>query len=61
MFRIIVLLTLLHFYQPVFSTEYTVSQCVARYLTRIHKYMEDEDWINAKRELEVTARRYFKR
>ena len=22
--------------------------------------MEDEDWINAKRELEVTARRYFK-
>ena len=60
MFRIIVLLTLLHFYQPVFSTEDTVSQGVARYLTRIHKYMEDEDWINAKRELEVTARRYFK-
>ena len=60
MFRLLLLIALLHFHQPVFSTEDTVSQAVARYLTRIHKYMEDEDWINAKRELEVTARRYFK-
>ena len=60
MFRLLFLIVLLQFHQPVFSTEDTVSQAVARYLTRIHKYMEDEDWINAKRELEVTARRYFK-
>ena len=60
MFRLLLLIALLQFHQPVFSTEDTVSQAVARYLTRIHKYMEDEDWINAKRELEVTARRYFK-
>jgi tetratricopeptide (TPR) repeat protein len=60
MFRLLFLIALLQFHQPVFSTEDTVSQAVARYLTRIHKYMEDEDWINAKRELEVTARRYFK-
>ena len=60
MFRLFFLIALLQFHQPVFSTEDTVSQAVARYLTRIHKYMEDEDWINAKRELEVTARRYFK-
>ena len=60
MFRLLFLIALLQFPQPVFSTEDTVSQAVARYLTRIHKYMEDEDWINAKRELEVTARRYFK-
>ncbi len=60
MFRLLFLISLLQFHQPVFSTEDTVSQAVARYLTRIHKYMEDEDWINAKRELEVTARRYFK-
>ena len=60
MFRLLFLIALLQFHQPVFSTEDTVSQAVARYLTRIHEYMEDEDWINAKRELEVTARRYFK-
>ena len=60
MFRLLFLIALLQVHQPVFSTEDTVSQAVARYLTRIHKYMEDEDWINAKRELEVTARRYFK-
>jgi len=60
MFRLLFLIALLQFHQPVFSTEDTVSQAVARYLTRIHKYMEEEDWINAKRELEVTARRYFK-
>ena len=60
MFRLLFLIALLQFHQPVFSTADTVSQAVARYLTRIHKYMEDEDWINAKRELEVTARRYFK-
>ena len=60
MFRLLFVIALLQFHQPVFSTEDTVSQAVARYLTRIHKYMEDEDWINAKRELEVTARRYFK-
>ena len=60
MFRLLFFIALLQFHQPVFSTEDTVSQAVARYLTRIHKYMEDEDWINAKRELEVTARRYFK-
>ena len=60
MFRLLFFFFFLQFHQPVFSTEDTVSQAVARYLTRIHKYMEDEDWINAKRELEVTARRYFK-
>ena len=60
MFKYIFLLLILSFYQPVFSTEDTISQAVARYLTRIHKYMEAEDWINAERELEQTARRYFK-
>ena len=47
MFKYIFLLLILSFYQPVFSTEDTISQAVARYLTRIHKYMEAEDWINA--------------
>ena len=56
MFRLLFLIALLQFHQPVFSTEDTVSQAVARYLTRIHKYMEDEDWINAKSDLEGTAR-----
>ena len=60
MFKYIFLLLILSFYQPVFSTEDTISQSAARYLTRIHKYMEAEDWINAERELEQTARRYFK-
>ena len=60
MYKYIFLLLILSFYQPVFSTEDTISQAVARYLTRIHKYMEAEDWINAERELEQTARRYFK-
>jgi tetratricopeptide (TPR) repeat protein len=60
MFRYLFLLLIFSFYQPVFSTEDTISQSVARYLTRIHKYMEAEDWINAERELEQTARRYFK-
>ena len=60
MFRLIFLLLLLNFHQPVFTTEDTISQAVARYLNRIHKYMEEEDWINAERELKQTARRYFK-
>lgn len=60
MFKIFLVLSLLTFYQPSFSSEDTVNQAVARYLTRIHKYMEEEDWENAERELIQTARRYFK-
>ena len=60
MFRLLLILSLLTFYQPSYAGEDTVNQAVARYLTRIHKYMEEEDWENAERELIQTARRYFK-
>ena len=60
MFKLLLILSLLTFYQPSYATEDTVNQAVARYLTRIHKYMEEEDWENAERELMQTARRYFK-
>ena len=60
MFRLLLILSLLTFYQPSYAGEDTVNQAVARYLTRIHKYMEEEDWENAERELMQTARRYFK-
>lgn len=60
MFKLILILSLLTFYQPSYAAEDTVNQAVARYLTRIHKYMEEEDWENAERELMQTARRYFK-
>ena len=60
MFKLLLILSLLTFYQPSYATEDTVNQAVARYLTRIHKYMEEEDWENAERELIQTARRYFK-
>jgi len=60
MFRILLILSILSFYQPSFASEDTVNQAVARYLNRIHKYMEEEDWENAERELIQTARRYFK-
>lgn len=62
MFKLLLLLivSLLTFYQPSYAAEDTVNQAVARYLTRIHKYMEEEDWENAERELMQTARRYFK-
>ena len=60
MFKLLLILSLLTFYQPSYTTEDTVNQAVARYLTRIHKYMEEEDWENAERELIQTARRYFK-
>ena len=60
MFKLILILSLLTFYQPSYAADDTVNQAVARYLTRIHKYMEEEDWENAERELMQTARRYFK-
>lgn len=60
MFKLLLILSLLTFYQPSYAAEDTVNQAVARYLTRIHKYMEEEDWENAERELMQTARRYFK-
>ena len=60
MFKLLLILSLLTFYQSSYATEDTVNQAVARYLTRIHKYMEEEDWENAERELIQTARRYFK-
>tara|TARA_A100001011_G_scaffold109815_1_gene116392 strand:+ start:13853 stop:15073 length:1221 start_codon:yes stop_codon:yes gene_type:complete len=60
MFRLLLILSLLTFYQPSYAGEDTVNQAVARYLTRIHKYMQEEDWENAERELIQTARRYFK-
>jgi tetratricopeptide (TPR) repeat protein len=60
MFKLLLILSLLTFYQPTYASEDTVNQAVARYLTRIHKYMEEEDWENAERELIQTARRYFK-
>lgn len=61
MFKLLLLIvSLLTFYQPSYAAEDTVNQAVARYLTRIHKYMEEEDWENAERELMQTARRYFK-
>ena len=60
MFRLLLIVSLLTFYQPSYAGEDTVNQAVARYLTRIHKYMEEEDWENAERELIQTARRYFK-
>ena len=60
MFKLLLILSLLTFYQPSYASEDTVNQAVARYLTRIHKYMEEEDWENAERELMQTARRYFK-
>ena len=60
MFRILLILSIFSFYQPSFASEDTVNQAVARYLNRIHKYMEEEDWENAERELIQTARRYFK-
>ena len=60
MFRILLILSILSFYQPSFASEDTVNQAVARYLNRIHKYMEEEDWENAERELIQTERRYFK-
>jgi len=60
MFKLLLILSLLTFYQPSYAAEDTVNQAVARYLTRIHKYMEEEDWENAERELIQTARRYFK-
>ena len=60
MFKLLLILSLLTFYQSSYATEDTVNQAVARYLTRIHKYMEEEDWENAERELMQTARRYFK-
>ena len=60
MFKLLLILSLLTFYQPSYASEDTVNQAVARYLTRIHKYMEEEDWENAERELIQTARRYFK-
>jgi len=60
MFKLLLILSLLTFYQPSYAGEDTVNQAVARYLTRIHKYMEEEDWENAERELIQTARRYFK-
>lgn len=60
MFKLLLILSLLTFYQPSYAGEDTVNQAVARYLTRIHKYMEEEDWENAERELMQTARRYFK-
>ena len=61
MFKLLLLIvSLLTFYQPSYAAEDTVNQAVARYLTRIHKYMAEEDWENAERELMQTARRYFK-
>lgn len=60
MFKLLLILSLLTFYQPSYAADDTVNQAVARYLTRIHKYMEEEDWENAERELMQTARRYFK-
>ena len=60
MFKLLLILSLLTFYQPSYAAEDTVNQAVARYLTRIHKYMEEEDWENAERELTITARRYFR-
>tara|TARA_B100000767_G_C19725901_1_gene519457 strand:+ start:159 stop:1379 length:1221 start_codon:yes stop_codon:yes gene_type:complete len=59
MFKILFLFCLLYIPTEVFSKDETISQATARYLNRIYKYMEEEDWENAERELAITAKRYY--
>ena len=59
MYKILFLVCLLYFHTENFSKDETISQSTAIYLNRVYKYMEEEDWENAERELAQTARRYF--
>ena len=59
MYKILFLVCLLYFPNEVLSKDETISQSTAIYLNRVYKYMEEEDWENAERELAQTARRYF--
>ena len=59
MYKILFLISLLYFPLDVYSKDETISQNTARVLNRIYKYMDEEDWENASRELEVTAKRYY--
>ena len=59
MYKILFLISLLYFPIDVYSKDETISQNTARVLNRIYKYMDEEDWENASRELEITAKRYY--
>ena len=46
---------------PIVSTsEDAISNFVYEYLKRINKFIDEEDYLNAKKELDVFSRRYFK-
>ena len=59
MYKIVFLISLLYFPVDIYSKDETISQNTARVLNRIYKYMDEEDWENASRELEITAKRYY--
>ena len=42
------------------SSEDAISNFVYEYLKRINKFIDEEDYLNAKKELDVFSRRYFK-
>lgn len=41
------------------SSEDAISNFVYEYLKRINEYIEEEDYVNAKKELDIFSRRYF--
>ena len=42
------------------SSEDAISNFVYEYLKRINKFIDEEDYLNAKKELDIFSRRYFK-
>ena len=38
----------------------SISKFISDYLTRINKYIDEEDYVNAKKELDIVSLRYFK-